>query len=81
MELFLLTTEGLGNFYIVENDPTSARTRLTELLIKSDYGLSKDRKIINIEILASEISNFPKNKPNFSSGDRLIIPTSCTQIK
>ena len=77
MELYLVSTVGLGDFYIVEKCPTSAVAKLRELLSKSDYGISDKRIVTNIKILGKELYNFPENKPNFSSGNTLILPTSC----
>jgi hypothetical protein len=77
MELYLVSTVGLGDFYIVEKCPTSAAAKLGELLSKSDHGISDKRIVTNIKILGKELYNFPENKPNFSSGYTLILPTSC----
>lgn len=77
MELYLVSTVGLGDFYVVEKCPTSAAVKLGRLLSKSDYGLSDDRIVTNIKILGKELYNFPENEPYFSSGYTLILPTSC----
>lgn len=76
MKLYLLETKGLGHFYIVSIDPTNAEKTLTDNLDKADYGFTSDRVVLNIEVLAKEISCFPKDKLNFSSGDNLIINPS-----
>jgi hypothetical protein len=78
MKLFELHTAGLGVFYVVDEDPTTAETRLNELLERATYGFSDDRRIVSIRILTSEITPFPGDKPNFSAQtNRLILPTSC----
>lgn len=71
--LYLLSTVGLGDFYIISLDPTSAENLLKSLLSKADYGISDKRKVKNISILASELGEFPAGKPSFSSGNNLII--------
>lgn len=71
--LFLVSTKGLGDFYIVATTPNDAETTLTSALNKTDYGFSKDRKITNIKILADQLMDFPSGKPFFSSGNNLII--------
>lgn len=77
MNLYLLTTAGLGDFYVVEKCPTSAEKRLINLFIASDYGNPRRRLVTNIKVLSNELYNFPENKPNFSSGFNLILPSTC----
>ncbi len=72
-KLYLVSTYGLGDFYIVSPDPTSAEKLLTSLLDKTDYGLWSNRKITNIKILTEELGEFPEGRTNFSSGNKLII--------
>jgi transcription elongation factor GreA-like protein len=76
-KLYLLSTQGLGDFYLVANSPNDAEDKLKLLLNKSDYGISEKRKVINIKLLAEELYNFPETKPNFSSGNTLILESSC----
>lgn len=76
-KLYLLSTQGLGDFYLVANTPNDAEDKLKLLLNKADYGFSEKRKITNIKTLAEELYNFPKNSPNFSSGNTLILESSC----
>ena len=73
MKLYLLTTQKLGDFYVVASDPTRAETMLILMLNKADYGFSDDRKVVNIKNLATEIHNFPDDKPFFSDKSNLII--------
>ena len=77
MKLYLLTTNGLGDFYVIAENSNDAEVRLNGLLNKADYGFSGGRTVRNINILAEEIKEFPKGKPNFSSEQRLILPNSC----
>ncbi len=77
MNLYLLTTKGLGDFYIVEESPNDAEDKLTNVLTIADYGFVKDRKIINIKLIAQEMQEY-NNKP-FINGDserRLILNTT-----
>ena len=76
-KLYLLSTEELGDFYLVAKTPNDAEDKLKELLNKADYGFTRNRKVINIRLLAEELYNFPENKPNFSSGNKLILESSC----
>lgn len=79
-KLYLLSTQGLGDFYLVAETPNDAEDKLKVLLNKSDYGISDKRKVNNIKLLAEELYNFPENKPNFSSGNRLILESSCENV-
>lgn len=73
MNLYKLTTEGLGVFYAVANSPNDAQGLLMTLLDKADYGFYSYRQVINIELLAKKLDEFPVSVPNFSSGNKLII--------
>lgn len=68
MKLYELHTEGLKSFFVLAEDPTASENKLIEILNKADYGLRGSRKIIQIDVIATEIKN-----DNLSSGDRLII--------
>ena len=76
-KLYLLTTQGVGDFYLVANTPNDAEDNLKKLLNKADYAITEKRKVINIKLLSEELYNFPENTPNFSSGNRLILESSC----
>lgn len=73
MTLYLLTTKDLGDFYVVAQTANDAEYLLLESLDIADYGFNRQRKIINIKILAEEILDFPPLIPDFSSGNRLLI--------
>lgn len=73
MKLYLLTTESLGDFYVLGSNPHIAESNLKMLLDKSDYGFNSGRKVIAFKLLAEEVTEFPQGKPNFSSGNKLIL--------
>jgi len=77
MKLYLLSTQGLGDFYLVAKSPNDAEAKLKGLLDLADYGFSDKRKVDNIKLLAEELGEFPEAKPFFSSGNRLILPSTC----
>jgi hypothetical protein len=54
-KLYLLTTAGLGDYYIVAKDPTSAESSLSKLLYSQDYGSSISRVVNNIKLLAKGV--------------------------
>jgi hypothetical protein len=81
MKLYLLSTKGLGDFYLVSKSPNDTKYKLGEMLDKADYGFRADRKINNIKLLADEIMNIRENTPNFSSGNKLILPDTCKNHK
>lgn len=72
-KLYLLSTVGLKDFYVVSTSSTEAEQKLKQMLDQESYGYSSDRKIKNIQILSEELYDFPEGKPNFSSGNNLII--------
>lgn len=73
MTLYLIKTAELGDFYVLSDGTTNAELKLTKQLNKADYGFPKGRAIKHITIIAHELMEFPKGKPNFSSGNKLII--------
>jgi len=77
MKLFLIETKGLGDYYVVDKDPTSAMERLRYLLDKADDGFSSQREVKSIDILTDEVHEFPKGKPFFCEKSRLILPATC----
>lgn len=77
MKLYLLTTKGLGDFYLIAKTPNDAEEKLKSLLDKADYGFSDKRKVENIKLLAEEVGSFPESTPFFSSGHNLILPSTC----
>ncbi len=77
MKLYILTTSGLGDFYLVAKSPNDAESKLKILLDKADYGIREKRKVENIRLLTEELGEFPTGRPNFSSGNRLVLETTC----
>lgn len=70
--LYLVKTKKLGDYYVIAKNPTDAQEKVEGDLTKSDYGFSKDREVEIIQLLAKEVLDFPKDKPNFSSGNNLL---------
>lgn len=75
MNLYLLTTSGLGDFYLVAKSSNDAQNLLKKLLDEAGYGISDCRKVINIRIVAAQLepSYSDRSKMNFTSGNNLII--------
>ena len=73
MKLYLLTTIGLGDFYVISNTSSQAEDILINALNKADYGFRYERIIKNIKIITGEVTNFPQDIPNFSTENRLLI--------
>lgn len=72
MNLYLLSTK-LGDYYVIEESPNHAQDKLKSLFDLADYGFGEERKVINIKLVAEEVKEF-SGKPNFSSGNKLILP-------
>ena len=66
MNLYLLTTRGLGEFYCVANDPTQAETMLTRLLDRANYGVFTKRRVVNIQWLSQSKADVSAELPMFS---------------
>lgn len=56
-KLFKLTTKGVGDFYVIAVDSTTAENKLLEILNTEKYGYSLDRYVTNISIITEEIEN------------------------
>ena len=50
--LYLVTTNGLGDYHVLANDPTEAQNALKRILDEQSYDTSDDRRITNIKWLA-----------------------------
>lgn len=57
----------IGTYWVVANDPTEAENKLLKILNQYDYGLSNDRKIITITVIAEQITD------QFLTGKHLVI--------
>lgn len=76
MNLYLLETQKLGDFYLIAKTPNDAKDKLEGDLDKADYGFSDDRKVKVITLLAEELGEFPEGTPNFSSKNKLLFTKS-----
>ncbi|MBU0846979.1 hypothetical protein KKH23_07280, partial [Patescibacteria group bacterium] len=52
MKLYLLTSDGLGNYYMLAESPDDANKKLRASLREAEYGFHAQR---NIEVLAKEV--------------------------
>lgn len=73
MKLFLLTTDKLGDYYIIAETPNDAEKLLTTQLNEADYGFTSNRIVRNIKILTNEIKIGFNDKLNFNDDNRMII--------
>lgn len=60
MKLYQLTT-GLGIYWVVDKDPTSAQRKLESIFNSAKFGLQDDRKVTNIKLLAEAITEDPES--------------------
>ena len=67
MKLYKLINN-LGIWWVLADHPTEAEGRLTSHLDEADYGFTRDRKVIEIHLIAEECD---ENK-RFLSGKYLI---------
>ena len=65
MILYLLTVQRGNSFYVIAENVFVAQQSLEELLDKADWCFNDDRKVVNIKLIANEISHFPGDKPVF----------------
>lgn len=80
MNLYKLSTKGLGEYFVIDESPNDAQEALTKLLNKAEYGFSFDRKVESITLMSSQVTEGFTGKPNFSEDDRLIIHSQNTLI-
>ncbi len=69
MNLYRLTTLGLGDYWVVASDPTTAETLLLSTLNKADYGFRNSREVLIITKIASANQDY-----RFISDKKLILP-------
>ena len=74
-KLYLLTTRGLGDFYVIAENPTQAEENLIKIFDDQDYGFSKDRVVTNISFIAKAFKPDYRNaeKPFLFDGSTLLI--------
>ncbi len=75
MKLYLLTTKGLGDFYMVADSPSDAENTLREELDKANYGYEDNRDVLNIQFLAKELESLRAEEPLFFSSKNNLILT------
>jgi len=76
MKLFNVLTKGLGSYYVITTDPTSAQIAIEKMLNDQNYGYSDQRIVIHIDLVGSEPSNSLSNKLQpflYDENKRLII--------
>jgi len=54
-KLYLLTTEGLGEFYVVADNTLEAESALLTELQSQSYGTSDSRQVMNIRFITQEM--------------------------
>jgi hypothetical protein len=82
MNLYLCSNQ-IGDYYVIAEDPTSAQIKLERLLggggvEGSGYGLSFERKVENIKLLAIAITFDKDKRPEFT-GKYLILNEEATK--
>ena len=55
MKLYRINN-GIGSYYVIANDPTEAEKKVIEQLNKSDYGTTKSRCTVSIDVVAEAAS-------------------------
>lgn len=70
--LYLCTCK-TGQYYVLALSPNDAKSLLESALDKADYDFRTNREVTKIELLAKEINEFPKGKPNFFRDCDLIL--------
>jgi hypothetical protein len=70
---------GLGDWYVVAEDPTVAQKDLEGRLNLQEYGFSNERKTTRIDLLARELGPGLNEKWFFCSGDNLLLPEKADQ--
>lgn len=76
MKLYRITTRGLGDYYVIANDPTEATTKLAKVLNAGDgYGFYDKRKPDTITHIADEclFVNDRNSFPFLLGGDAKLI--------
>lgn len=73
--LYFVTTQGLGDFHILANDPTEAQNALKKILDEQNYGTSDSRRITNIKWLAEAFGQAlqDKSKPFLSDKSKRLL--------
>lgn len=72
LTLYLLKNK-INEYYVVAEDPTSAKNKLEKLLDDADYGFFNERSVYEIKEIAKELKNDISGKPFFKSEEINII--------
>lgn len=72
MTLYKLNN-GIGVYYVVAPDPTSAVKKLEDALNSACYGFSGNRIVHTIVAVANAVQNGSDGKPNFCGNNKLIL--------
>lgn len=77
--LYLLTTKGLGDFYVLASDPTKAQESLIKVLDYGKYGFDEDRFVTNIQWITESLEQLTTDGCKYNLSDksaRLLIVNS-----
>ncbi len=72
MNLYLCTTKGNHNYYVIAEHPTQAKENIEKCLNDTDYHFSMEREIKEIKLLTKAIYIWG-NKPFISDDNRLLL--------
>ncbi len=83
MNLYLLTTNGLGDYHVIANNPTEAQEFLKQTLDKQNYGFSYQRRVTNIQWIAEEPSTAlsDKSQPFLSDKSKKLLIIANWKVK
>jgi len=70
MKLYKLST-GLGDYWVIAKDPTSAENKLMKILDDEDYGFASGRTVTVLTLIAESIDL--DKKPFHMTGKFLVI--------
>ena len=59
MKLYTLQTKGLGEFYVLADNPHDADTKLQKLFSENNYGYISDRLVMNTRLITEETGKKP----------------------
>jgi hypothetical protein len=57
MNLYLVTTERCGGYYVIAESFDNAKNSVKEMLDKADYDFSQYREVVNVNLVSKEITN------------------------
>lgn len=73
--LYLVTTNGLGDYHVIADDPNTAQGALKAILDEQNYGNTDDRRVVNIKWLAEAFGQalHDKTKPFLSDKTKRLL--------